>query len=130
MKKFSKILCTFFALLMVLTAGIVTSSAGSAYQTYVYDVYRDALYSPDAYTADGTIDSKHMGLETPLLNPGDMLTDESGNVYIADTDNNRVVVLDRYYKLKFTISQFSNDHGVPDQLAKPEGVFVSEPNEK
>ncbi len=130
MKKFSKILCTFFALLMVLTAGVVVTSAGSAYQTYVYDVYGLPLYSPDAYTAIQTVDSKHMGLETPLTNPGDMLTDNSGNVYIADTDNHRIVVLDRYYKLKFTIAKFSNDQGVPDGLVAPEGVFVSEPNEK
>ncbi len=130
MKKFTKIVCTFFALLMVLTAGVVVTSAGSAYQTYVYDVYGDPLYSPDAYTAIQTVDSKYMGLETPLTNPGDMLTDGSGNVYIADTDNSRIVVLDRYYKLKFTISKFSNDQGVPDGLTAPEGVFVSEPNEK
>ncbi len=134
MKKFKKIVCTFFALLMVASACCVTASAGSAYQTYVYDVYRDPLYSPDAYTAIQIVDSKYMGLaaldEIEIANPGDMLTDEAGNVYIADTDNSRIVVLDRYYKVKFTIKNFSNDQGVPDSLAAPEGVFVSEPNEK
>ena len=39
MNKFKKIICTFFALLMVVSAGTVAVSAGSAYQTYVYDVY-------------------------------------------------------------------------------------------
>ncbi len=130
MKKFSKIICAFFALLMVLSCVVVTTSASSAYQTYVYDVDGDAMYSPDAYTADQVIDSGYMGLDTPITNPGDMLTDESGNVYIADTDNNRIVVLDRYYKVKFTISNFSNEQGVPDYLLRPEGVFVSEPNEE
>ncbi len=140
MKKFKKIVCTFFALLMVVTSACVVASAGSAYQTYVYDVYGDPLYTPDAYTAIQTIDSDYMGLMTyvegenenpvAIANPGDMLTDEAGNVYIADTDNNRVVVLDRYYKLKKIISTFSNDQGVPDGLLAPEGVFVSEPNEK
>ena len=38
MKKFSKILCTFFALLMVVSAFCVTAGASSAYQTYTYDV--------------------------------------------------------------------------------------------
>ena len=130
MKKFNKILCTFFALLMVLTAACLTASAGSAYQTYVYDVYGDALYSPDAYTAISSIGSDYMGLELPIENPGDMVTDEALNVYIADTGNNRIVVLDRYYKVNFTISEFSNDQGVPDRLTAPQGVFVSEPNEK
>ena len=130
MKKFNKILCTFFALLMIVAAACVTASAGSAYQTYVYDVYGDALYSPDAYTAISSIGSDYMGLELPIENPGDMVTDEDRNVYIADTGNNRIVVLDRYYKVNFTIAEFSNDQGVPDRLTAPQGVFVSEPNEK
>ena len=130
MKKFNKILCTFCAVLMVLTAFCVTASAGSAYQTYVYDVYGEALYSPDAYTAISSVGSDYMGLEVPIENPGDMVTDEAQNVYIADTGNNRIVVLDRYYKVNFTIAEFSNDQGVPDRLTAPQGVFVSEPNEK
>ena len=130
MKKFNKILCTFFALLMVVTAACVTANAGSAYQTYVYSVDGKALYSPDAYTAIATIDSDYMGLNVPIENPGDLVTDQAQNVYIADTGNNRIVVLDRYYKVNFTIAEFSNDQGVPDRLTAPQGVFVSEANEK
>ena len=130
MKKFSKILCTFFALLMVVTAACVTANAGSAYQTYVYSVDGKALYSPDAYTAISSIGSDYMGLNVPIENPGDMVTDQAQNVYIADTGNNRIVVLDRYYKVNFTIAEFSNDQGVPDRLTAPQGVFVSEANDK
>ena len=132
MKKMSmkKCLCVIFSLLMVASSLVVTSSAGSAYQTYTYDKDGQALYSPDAYTAIKAVNAVDMGLETPLANPGDMVTDLSQNIYIADTGNNRIVVLDRYYKLKFTISEFDNDQGVPDSLAAPQGVFVSEPNEK
>ena len=130
MKNLNKILCTFCAILMVVTACCVTAGASSAYQTYVYDVYGEALYSPDAYTAISSVGSDYMGLELPIENPGDMVTDAAQNVYIADTGNNRIVVLDRYYKVNFTISEFSNDQGVPDRLTAPQGVFVSEPNEK
>ena len=130
MKKFNKILCTFFAVLMVVTAFAMTAGASSAYQTYTYNVYGKPLYSPDAYTAIKAVNSDDMGLELPIENPGDMITDDAGNVYIADTGNNRIVVLDQYYKVKFTITTFSNDQGVPDKLTAPQGVFVSEPNEK
>ena len=130
MKNFSKILCTFFALLMVASCLGVTVGASSAYQTYTYSVKGKALYSPDAYTAIKAVNSDDMGLELPIENPGDMITDDAGNVYIADTGNNRIVVLDQYYKFKFAITTFSNDQGVPDSLAAPQGVFVSEPNEK
>lgn len=132
MKKMNmkKILCLFFALTMVASCFIFTTEAGSAYQTYTYDINGNALYSPDAYTATKAVNSDEMGLETPLSNPGDLVTDAAHNVYIADSGNNRIVVLDRYYKLKFTISEFDNDQGVPDSLAAPQGVYVSEPNEK
>lgn len=130
MKNFKKLLCTFCAVLMLVTACCITAGAGSAYQTYVYDVYGEALYSPDAYTAISSVGSDYMGLEVPIENPGDMVTDEAQNVYIADTGNNRIVVLDRYYKVNFTISDFANDQGVPDRLTAPQGVFVSEANEK
>ena len=130
MKKFSKILCVLLALLTAVGCFAMGASAGSAYQTYTYDVKGKPLYSPDAYTAIKTVGSKEMGLETEIENPSDMVTDEAKNVYIADTGNNRIVVLDQYYKVKFTISTFSNDQGVPDSLSAPQGVFVSEPNEK
>ena len=130
MKKFSKILCVLLAVMTAVGCFAMAAGASSAYRTYTYDVYGDPLYSPDAYNAIKTVGSKEMGLETPIENPGDMVTDELGNVYIADTGNNRIVVLDQYYKVKFIISNFSNDQGVPDSLAAPQGVFVSEPNEK
>ena len=128
MKKFSKILCTFFAIVLVVSAFCVTAGASSAYQTYTYDINGKALYSPDAYTAFRTVNSDDMGLELAIENPGDMLTDDAGNVYLADTGNNRIVVLDQYYKFKFEINEFSNDQGVPDSLSGPQGVFVSEAN--
>ena len=57
----------------------------------------------------------------------DIETDSDGNVYIADPKNNRVIVLDRYYNLKFSIAGFTNSSGIStDALAAPSGVFVWE----
>ncbi len=63
-----------------------------------------------------------------LNNPSDLVTDKAKNVYIADTGNNRILVLDRYYKLKRVINTFTNSEGGTRMLAAPQGVFVSEPN--
>ena len=95
---------------MVASAFTVGASASSAYQTYTYSINGSALYSPDAYSATGTYDYLKMGLDLNLDNPGDMVTDERGKVYIADTNNNRIIVLDSYYKLDFEISTFINSH--------------------
>ncbi len=125
MKKFTSILCVVFTVIMIASCAVLPASASSAYQTYTYSIDGYALYSPDAYTAEQTIDAAYMGLDLNLDNPGDMICDDQQNVYIADTANNRIVVLDRYYKLKFVISTFRNGQGVMDSLSGPQGVFVS-----
>ena len=142
MKKITSIICVMFALLMVFA---LPASASAPYQTYTYSVHGTALYSPDAYTPVKKIDSAYMGISDDafvkehyptlkgealtkkllITNPSDLETDDEQNVYIADTDNNRIVVLDRYYKVKFLIENFINEQGVPDSLTAPQGVFIT-----
>ena len=126
MNKIAKILCVAFAVLMIASCVVVGVGASSAYQTYTYSIGGYALHSPDAYTADSQIiDSAYMGLDTPLNGASDLVTDDQNNVYIADAKNNRIVCLDRYFKLRFYISTFVNDQGVTDSLAGPQGLFVT-----
>ena len=126
MKRITSVLLVVLTLVMLASAMTVGSSASSAYQTYTYSIGGSALYSPDAYSANKSVDYTAMGLDTNLNNPGDMVTDELNNVYIADTGNNRILVLDRYYRHKFTIDKFINTQGNNDSLAAPQGVFVTE----
>ncbi len=126
MKRITSVLLILLSLLMVTSAMTVGAGASSAYQTYTYDINGNALYSPDAYSADEVLDSAAMGLETPLNTPNDLFTDADGKVYIADTGNNRVVCFSRYYQYEFQISKFDNAQGNPDTLSAPEGVFVTD----
>ncbi len=124
MKKITSAIAIFFILVFLLSVPI---SAAKPYQTYTYSLKGYALNSPDAYTPIRTIDSNYIGgLEKPIDDPRDIIVDEQLNVYIADAKNNRIVCLDRYYKLKFTMSEFTNANGVADTLAAPSGVFVTE----
>ncbi|MBR4872247.1 MAG: YIP1 family protein [Clostridia bacterium] len=113
-----------FALVFLMLLA-VPASAFNSFQTYTYSINGDPLYSPDAYIPVATYNSTHMGLETALSSPNDMVVDEDMNVYIADMAANTIVVLDRYYKHKFTISSFTNEIGAPDKLNSPRGVFVT-----
>ena len=126
MKRITSVLLIILSLVMVASAFTIGAGASSAYQTYTYSINGSALYSPDAYSATGTYDYLAMGLDLNLDNPGDMITDERGKVYIADTNNNRIIILDPYYKLEFIITTFINAQGNNDALAKPQGVFVTE----
>ena len=128
MKRITSVLLVVLSLVMILSAMTVGASASSAYQTYTYSIDGIALYSPDAYSAVKTMDATQIGLpnESNFDNPGDMVTDKDQKVYIADTGNNRVVVLSRYYEFEFEISTFINNQGNEDSLAGPQGVFVTD----
>ena len=122
MKKSIKILALAACLMLVL--GCMPLAAITPYSTYTYSIDGFALQSPDAYVPDRQIDSAYMGVDPAIDDPRDLVVDENRNVYIADAANNRIVVLDRYYKLKFYIDEFINQNGVPDSLKTPSGVFV------
>ena len=121
-RKITKIAALTLCLMFII--GVVPVAAAASYGTYTYSQDGFGIASPDAYTPDRIVDSKVMGLSTALKSPADLETDELGNVYIADAGNNRIVVLDRYYKVKFTIKSFTNSNGIPDALTNPNGLFV------
>ena len=126
MKRITSVLLLVLSLVMIASAMTVGAGASSAYQTYTYSINGQALYSPDAYSANKSVDYTQMGLEKNFNNPGDMVTDKNEKVYIADTGNNRIVVLSRYFEYEFEISTFINSQGTEDSLAAPQGVFVTD----
>lgn len=120
-----KLISVFAILFVLVTVLALPAGAARTYQTYTYSIDGYALYSPDAYTPIKNVNWTDMGLEKELNTPHDIVVDDKDNVYLADTQNNRIVVLDRYFKFMFEISEFVNDQGIDDKLNKPQGVFVT-----
>lgn len=143
MKKLKFAVLLVLCVVMLFPLFTVGASASSAYQTYTYSIDGKALYSPDAYSASKTVGSADLAFAsfypnasadslkklTKLDNPGDMVTDSEKKVYIADSGNNRIVVLSRYLELDYIISDFINDKGNPDSFTNPQGVFVVNPKD-
>lgn len=121
MKKLNRILLIALALIMLLPSVI---SATVPYSTYTYSIDGDVLDSPDAYVPDQLVNSVSLGLDVKLKNPSDIESDEAGNLYITDKENNRVVVLDNYYEVKYIIDGFINQHGIDDTFNGPNSSFV------
>ena len=122
---------------LILTIGLVALpffgifSDAAAYTTYTYSINGKPLDSPDAYAPDKTITAANLrwNISGPrtFSKPTDIFVDYNNRVYIADSGNNRILILDKYMqKVVGQISTFVSN-GVRDSLKRPEGVFVSKP---
>ena len=136
--RISKILILTLVIVMLFgTLGTVFSSAYESYETYTYSIDGEPMKSPPAYTPApiGNISYAEMKLDRlgvtgdlrKLSGASDIVTDNNGDVYIADKDNNRIVILDKYYKAKAILSTYTDKYGHDQVLNKPEGVFVTDP---
>ena len=130
MKNLIKILV--LSLVFVLIFGAVASSAYVAYDTYTYSISGKQMLSPTAYSTNTSLTSTDMGLKDKfgglqLAGAEDIVTDELGNVYIADAGNNRIVVLNKYYYVTNVIDTYYDDAGKEVKFNQPEGVFVTNP---
>lgn len=128
MKKISSILL--LALAAVMLFGAIPTSASEPYDTYTYSIDGEPLSSPTAYRAENVIDALDMKIDrvssvTGLSAANDVVSDDDANIYIADTGNNRIVVLDKYYSAKAEIKTYTDEYGATQTLNHPKGVFVA-----
>lgn len=103
----------------VLTAPL-TARADVPYETYCYNYYGEDVAQPHVYLYDSTL--SFAGFDLPLKNPQDMFI-QGEYIYIADTDNSRIVKTNEKQELLLEIDCAS---GAEDKLSKPQGLFVTE----
>ena len=111
---------------MLFMFSVGAQAASAPYTTYTYDINENVLPSPHAYVPDKEVTNFDMNMDTALSGPKDIFVDENHNIYIADTGNARVVVCNPEFVYQFEITDFVNSEGVPDALADPEGLFVTD----
>ncbi|MDR0221081.1 MAG: gluconolactonase, partial [Lachnospiraceae bacterium] len=104
--------------------------SGLPYDTYNYDYRKYIRFTPAAYVPDTIIRAENYtyGGEPlgKLVNPQDLSRSPYGNLYIADTGNNRIIVLDRDLKNCIDVITTFDNNGVTDRFNEPYGVTVSE----
>ncbi|MBR2930699.1 MAG: YIP1 family protein [Clostridia bacterium] len=125
--KLSKIII--LALTLILVFGSVSTFAYESYDTYTYSIDGMPLLSPMAYSADDSFNSYDIGLVDmtgkALTQASDLAADEDGNLYITDTKNNRIVVLNKYYEATHIIDSYVDEYGNAQTFSAPKAVFVS-----
>lgn len=113
-------------LISAFLCGTLAVSAAPSYENYGYNSWGESVPQPDGYYAEREITGTDMGCGT-LDNPQDMFFGDSGSIFIADTGNNRILVLDSSWKLQNEISAVTNGDN-SEGLNSPEGVFFDGTN--
>jgi len=125
-RKISRLGLITILMLLILSLN-VSAISEIPYQAYNYDYWGNVYYTPAAYVPAGNITGEALGIGT-LKNPQDLYVGEDGKTYIADTENNRIIVLNDKLKLENIIDSFDNN-GTPDSFKSPSGVFVTRNHE-
>ncbi len=100
-------------ILIALFSGIKTNAA-SAYYTYTLDRFGNLAETNEAYEAVDLI--KRLSDGTTLSSAKDLFIDKEDYLYIADTGNQRIVILNPDYEI---VASFGED-----KLIKPLGIYV------
>ncbi len=114
---------TLFVLIILIFASAMPVYAVS-YKNYVYDYYSGApVMEPDAYEPETVVTADMIGVES-LSGPQDIFVSASGRIYLADSGNDRVLILDGDWRLTGVISSFEDENGAA-ALNSPRGVYLS-----
>ena len=128
MKQLKFILC--LVLLACLAFGNAFAADSLPYDCYNYDHWNNILYTPAPYVPDGLVSGATLRFEGAPVgafrNPQDLCVSPDGDVYIADTGNNRIVVLAQDLKTVRRIVTGFEAEGAAQTFSAPSGVAISE----
>lgn len=114
--------CVSALLTVVLLCGSLSVGAASAYRSYTYDSYGNAVESPNVYEVEQVVYGTVLD-EKGFVMPEDLCAGPDGRLYVLDSGNNRVVVLDGALQPERIIADFTLD-GEPSPLKKPTSLTV------
>jgi sugar lactone lactonase YvrE len=109
-------------MLVILSIGVFAPAVAASNEGYNYSYWGVAVPAPDPYTPARVIYGPDLKIG-PLSSPQDLYVSSAGKTYIADTGNNRIVVLDGKLAVERVIADFDNK-GKTDSFNQPEGVFA------
>lgn len=126
--RIKRILC-FTLLIMIVLQTSLSVFANTPYPNYFIAAGSWSLPTPAAYEPTKIIDFDKP--ENGKLNgPTDIFIkknkEKGDTIYIADSGNNRIVVLDSNWNFKYAISDGITDNNDPAKLNNPQGVFVDD----
>ncbi len=123
-KRFRNVLLVAILILSTFGESISAFATTLPYDSYNYDYWDDIVFTPAPYTPETSYSGSYFGIGN-FSNPQDVYVADDG-VYIADTGNQRVVVLSLDLKEVIEIIDTFNYDGVETTFSEPYGLCVSD----
>ena len=121
---------TSFALVCILLALAVFPASASGnvpYDSYIYDYWENMVFTPAPYIPGRSVSGVSLGVGS-FSGPQGMCVGPDGLVYVADTGNHRIVIINaEMTEAVGVIDSFDND-GVFDTFSSPYGVTICQNN--
>lgn len=124
---FKKSIHLFITILVVtLLFNSITASALTSKLDYQYDEEKKSIPGPITFSVNNILYGNDFGIGA-FNSPADIYVDENNSLYIVDSGNNRIVVIDEKYQYTKTIEEVISPDGI-NKLSNPQGVFVKNNN--
>lgn len=111
------------AVVLLTSFEVPGARAEGPYAGYNYSYWREPVPSPLAYVPERAITGEQLGIGG-FKNPQDVFVAGDGYVYILDSGNGRIVVLDPELSFARQFQGFVKD-GKQESFNKPQGLFVT-----
>ena len=134
LKKLTKtVTCLLTAGLIVALDVAVACADTIPYDTYNYDYRENYVATPAAYVPDTSVSGvslMYKGESIGAFNlPEDICVSDDEKVYVADTGNNRIVVLDITMTTVLEVIDSFDNNGTEDHFSNPTGLAISNSNQ-
>ncbi len=127
-RRLTGIIRVLIALALVLTLLTVTTSASSMqdvpYQSYTYDYNGDPVINKACYVPRKLITGNSLGIEDMKEPQSIFYVPQNNNIYILDSGNSRVIVLNQDYTVNRLIDNITLN-GEKQTFEKAENLFIS-----
>lgn len=120
-------------ILMLLTIIFLFCSLSVSVMAYNNDDYSGKSYTYDDNAKSVSVPNSYEYSETYLLtddagfeakNASDMFVSEKHYIYVADTENSRILIYDNNFKFINSISKIVDNNGNESYLNQPQGIYV------
>ncbi len=122
-----KLICLILALVLALSSSAVAVFAAQPDRTYTYEE-STPVPSTNAYQVKIVVDEAVMGT-TRMNNPRDIFVDNEDRIFILDSGNCRILILDKSYKCIKELKDFRYNEETITLAEGAEGLFYREANQ-